>query len=333
MNSIEFETALFAMRDRYYRYRQVKDLSEGFRPVGGKLGDFCVVEHRDRYHFFAIERRLQEGTPFYPGHEAYFCHASTADLVHWEVHDPVLWVRPGTWEGAHVWAPFILPWQGRYVMAYTGVNRYGSQNIGLAFSEDLFQWERWAGNPLSPAKERSWAFWRDDGIASCRDPHLLWHNGRVYMTYTADTREGASCIALTSTTDWETWGDQGPILVGPTSGYEPRLEGGHPQGQLESSNLIRKGDRWFLLVQESRRGTSIKNWIYTSDRLDRFEYAKGREFWPGAYTVEVVKERGDMALLACTGTIRFGVVDWSEKEPVARFVTDFKELATWRLGS
>ena len=330
MNSIEFETALFAMRDRHYRQRTVEALDAGFRPVGGVLADFTVIGHQGRYHFFAIERRLQEGTPFYPGHETYFCHASTANFTDWEVHDPVMWVQPGTWEGAHVWAPCILRWSERYIMAYTGVNRFGSQDIGLALSTDLFEWQRWEGNPIGPAKERDWAFWRTDGIASCRDPHLLIHDGRVYMTYTANTRAGASCIALASTADFRTWQDHGPILIGTADGYEPHLAGGHPKGQLESANLLYRGGRWLLLVQEKRRDMEVKNWIYESDRMDRFDYAAGREFWRDAYTVEVVIERGSRALLACTGAIRFGVTDWAQARPVASFITEEAQLGEWR---
>jgi len=46
--------------------------------------DFCTIEHRGHRHFFYIERRLTEGTPFYPGHEICFGHASTADFFHWQ---------------------------------------------------------------------------------------------------------------------------------------------------------------------------------------------------------------------------------------------------------
>ncbi len=68
-----------------------------------------------------------------------------------------------------------------------------------------------------------------------------------------------------NTTDFERWNDHGPILVGVADGYEPRLAGGHVQGQLESSNLLYRNDRWFLLVQEKRRNSAVKNWSSRSD--------------------------------------------------------------------
>lgn len=113
---LDFEKKLAEMRLELYRHPPIDILKKGFRPIGGRLADFCTIGHQGRHHFFYIERRLTEGTPFYPGHEIYFGHASTADFFHWEVHDPVMLVRPGTWEGAHVWAPFMT-----YLEALRGV--------------------------------------------------------------------------------------------------------------------------------------------------------------------------------------------------------------------
>ncbi len=328
---IDFEEKLAAMRAGFYRRPPVDIIQTGFRPVGGRVADFGTAAHEGRYHFFYIERRLQEGTPFYPGHEAYFGHASTADLFEWEVHEPVMWVRPGTWEGAHVWAPCVIRHGEEYLMAYTGVSAVLSQDIGLAFSRDLFNWRRCPYNPISPCRDRPWAFWRTDGIASCRDPDLFRHDGRLWMTYTANTREGATCIALCSTTDLRSWEDHGPIVVGPSDGYEPRLEGGHPQGSFESAKMFHKRGRWFLTLKAAVRDTKIRCWIIESDRLDRFDFKAGREFWSGSAGVEVVRERGDRSLLASFGDghIRFGETDWSADRPVGRFITSAEELRAW----
>ena len=155
------------------------------------------------------------------------------------------------------------------------------------------------------------------------------------MTYTANSREGASCIAMCSTTDFATWEDHGPILVGPADGYEMvttranPFGKGRPQGQLESSCLLRRHGRWYLFVQTHLRDTPVRNWVFESDEMRSFDLGAGREFWPGAYTVEVVKERGTKALLACTGPIRFGTVDWAAERPSARFVTSADELENW----
>lgn len=332
MNVIEFQNALFDMRMQLYRHPPRDIIKEGFRPVSGSCADFCVIEHEGAYHFFYIERRLQEGTPFYPGNEIYFGHASTPDFFDWEVHDPVMLIRPGTWECAHVWAPVILKHGGRYVMAYTGLNNYISQNIGLAFSEDLFDWTRYPGNPISPCKDRDWCDWREDRISGCRDPHLLEHEGRVYMTYTTHTVRGEACVAMASTDDLVKWQDHGPILIGPDDGYEPVLQGGHPQGSLESTNLLRKGDKWYLIVNAGIRGTPFSHCIWESDRMDSFDFPRYRDFWPEGGCIEIVKERGSRSLLAAIiwGCIKFGEVDWSEPQPVVRTITSREQLEAWQ---
>lgn len=333
MNIIEFERQLFEMRMARYRHPEIDIIKEGFRPVSGKVADFAVAERDGVYHFYYIERRLTEGTPFYPGNEIYFGHASTANFFDWEVHDPVLLIRPGTWESAHVWAPCIVPDGKRWVMAYTGLNDRISQDIGLAFSEDLFNWTRWEGNPISPCKDRAWAHWREDSISSCRDPHVLRHEGRVWMAYTANTVEGASCIALASSPDLEHWEDHGPILVGPADGYEPRLQGGHPQGSLESCCLLTRNGKWYLLVKSKFRHSDIHNWIFEGkDITGPYDMPSGREFWAGALGIEVIKDKGSRSLLACFvgGTIRFGQVDWSQEQPTAAFVSSAEELKAWQ---
>jgi hypothetical protein len=331
-NIIEFEKTLARMRFEHYRHPPVDILKEGFRPVGGRVADFATVRHAGRDHFFYIERRLQEGTPFFPGHEIYLGHASTANFFDWEVHDPVMLVRPGTWEEAHVWAPMILPHGDEFIMAYTGLNRHLSQNLGLASSKDLFEWTRWKSNPISPCKGAAWAAWWENDIASCRDPHLVRHDGRVWMAYTANTKAGATCIALTSTKDFRQWKDHGPILIGPASGYEPKLWGGHTQGSFESANLSFRKGRWMLVFHAVIRDKGRGTWAVQSDRIDSFRADKMWRFWDDGACVEVMRDQGDQSLLAGVvgGCIKFGEVNWAAPHPVARTLKRREELERWQ---
>lgn len=328
----DFEQQLKRMRFELYHHPTVDIVEKGFRPVGGQLADFATVHHAGRDHFFYIERRLQEGTPFFPGHEIYFGHASTPDFFTWEVHDPVMLVRPGTWEEAHVWAPMILRVGREFVMAYTGLNRHLSQNIGLASSRDLFTWKRWRRNPLSPCRNAAWASWSEDDIASCRDPHLLHHGGRFWMVYTANTRTGATCLALASSLDLRRWQDHGPILTGPTSGYEPRLWGGHAQGSYESANLCHRLGRWFLVFTAATRERGRATWAVASDQLDSFERREWWRFWDEGGCVEVVRDRGERSLIAgvVRGCLRFGEVNWAEAQPAVRTIQSREQLAAWQ---
>jgi len=331
MNLLEFQRELKRMRFEHYRHPPVDILKDGFRPVGGKIADFATARHNGRDHFFYIERRLQEGTPFYPGHEIYFGHASTPDFFEWEVHDPVMLVRPGTWEEAHVWAPVILQERDEFIMAYTGLNRHLSQNIGLASSQDLFEWTRWSSNPISPCKGAAWAAWSETDIASCRDPHLFRHDGRVWMSYSAATKEGAACLALASTADFRQWKDHGPIIVGPTTGYEPNLTGGHAQGSFESANLSFRQGRWILLTKAPIRDQRVRTWAAASDHLDSFRMDQMWPFWKDAIGVEVLRNQGPRSLLAgmVAGYLCLADVDWAEPQAQARKITDRDTLRRW----
>lgn len=331
MTIIDFEKTLSRMRADHYRHPPTDIINEGFRPVGGSPADFSVILHEGRYHFFYIERRLTEGTPFYPGHEIYFGHASTADFFTWEVHDPVMLVRPGTWEEAHVWAPYILKQGDQYIMAYTGLNRHLSQDLGLASSRDMFEWKRWDSNPISPLKHADWAAWWTNDIASCRDPHLVPHDGRIYMTYTANTKEGATCIALASTSNWKQWRDHGPIIVGAASGYVPLLTGGHPQGSFESSNLSFRAGRWILFFHASIRDKGRGSWILQSDRIDKFDVNAIEPFWPDYAVIEVVKDHGTKSLMAGVfdRRFKFGQINWADSHPQPQPVTR-EQLIAWQ---
>ena len=190
---------------KQYREPAVDIINEGFRPPSGSIADFCAIERQGRYHFFYIERRLKEGLPGFYGNECYIGHASTGNFMEWQIHSPEIWVQPGTWESLIVAAPNIIRYRDSYIMAYNGVSDCATQNIGLAFSDNPVDWRRWENNPLSPCTETEWAFWREDGPTSCRDAHLFEHQGRLWMAYTANTAEGASCIPLTSTNDLVNW--------------------------------------------------------------------------------------------------------------------------------
>ena len=194
------------------------------------------------------------------------------------------------------------------------------------------RWTRWKSNPISPAKGATWAYWREDNICSCRDPDLFRHDGRVWMPYTANTREGATCIALTSTADFKKWKDHGPILLGPATGYEPRIEGGHPQGSFESSNLSFRNGRYFLIFNASIRNLGHGSWAATSNRIDSFLTDKFYNFWKDAGCIEVVRDKGTRSLLAGVmgGCLRFGEVDWSEPQPTARTITEREALQRWQ---
>jgi len=79
------------MRFENYRHPKIDILKEGFRPVA-EGGGLRTGRLNGRDHFFYIERRLQEGTPFYPARNL-FRPRLDGQLLRLEVHDPALVIR------------------------------------------------------------------------------------------------------------------------------------------------------------------------------------------------------------------------------------------------
>lgn len=75
------------------------------------------------------------------------------------------------------------------------------------------------------------------------------------------------------------------------------------------------------------RGT----WAVSSDRIDSFSTKNMWRFWNEGACIEVVREHGSKTLLAglAGGCIRFGEVDWSGSQPVAKTIIDRETLQRW----
>lgn len=100
-------------------------------------------------------------------------HATSRDLVTWQLHDPVLRKGdPGTYDGICPATGSVLRFRGRYWMAYTGNWSGPEPTVAIAVSDDLFNWEKLPENPVTridpryyddiPRRPpRDWLHWRD----------------------------------------------------------------------------------------------------------------------------------------------------------------------------
>ncbi len=272
-------------------------LRVGYAPKGFYLKDHCLIKVGSLYHLFHIA-----GTPnvscCLPGNELWLGHASTADFVRWQTHEPCLYVRPGSWDGGHVIAPFVLEHDGRFWMFYAGCTVDNTQRIGLAVSQDLFTWERVGDGPLIRPEEYGWAFCPTRGGASCRDPHVLRVGDQFLLYYTAITREGRACVALATSTDLLNWQDCGPCYV--AEDLTP----------CESSNVQEMGGRYYLFF-----GGHVEHWSYVvSDNPWRWPAQRPRPVGKGITGMEVVCRR-DPHWLVTFFRLFLGMLDWSVPLP------------------
>lgn len=291
------------------RHHQEDWLRLGYTPAGFYLKDFCLHEVDGVFHLYHIA-----GTPGVscglPGNELFFGHATTRDFLHWETHEPALFIDIRGWDHGHVFAPYVVAHGGRHWMLYTGVATDNTQRIGLATSSDLFHWERASDRPVIRPEEYGWAFCPTTGGAACRDPHVLAHEGTWQMYYTAVTADGRGCVARASSRNLRDWHDEGVAYV--FSGWN----------QCESSNVQRADDgRWLLFFGGHHAWSCV-----ASDNPYRWPDVAPTALRADITGMEVVRRRGPRWLVAYFGLdyyrLTVGVLDWTEPAPTIRQITE-----------
>ncbi|MEJ2719971.1 MAG: family 43 glycosylhydrolase [bacterium] len=230
-----------------------------FTEFGTQVKDHCVVRVGSDYHLFYLR-----GSP-----DINIGHAISQDLKHWEQLDPVLYVQPGTWDSLALWAPQILrdPDGSGYVMYYTGVNRRGCQQTGIAVSADLYDWAKIPWPVYHP--DPSWAQWDENVWSHGRDPFVFKYNGLYLQLLTAKTIGGMGAIACGASTDGFNWQDVGPLYV-------------HNNWHvLESLQCLERNNKYYLFyTEEVVNGTSymmsddlFSGWDGTTSTLIDFGHA------------------------------------------------------------
>ena len=246
---------------------------------GRYLNDHCLIHHDAKWHLFGIHGNVRR--PEDPiAVESSILHATSPDLRSWTIHPNVI-ERTGQWpELTHVYAPHVIAHHERFFMLYCANDELGTQRICLATSNDLFTWERYAGNPVI-APSLSWSKWPGFGLPSrdearqligrcdaigikdhyrfkartggtyggCRDPHInLLPDGRFIAYWVSRMNESFGhnlvCVAASISDDLVHWQEIGPVYsqtAWPLDD-EPTLE-------VESPCVVYKDDRWWLFFK------------------------------------------------------------------------------------
>lgn len=280
-----------------------------FSREGEYIKDYFIFKEEDTYHLFynvgeaGATQDWQES-----GNEKAFGHATSKDLNNWENHPRILHVQPNSWEGQVVSAPSVLEHQGTYYMVYTGFDDrvFGKQSIGLAISKDLFNWERYEGNPIYTALD--WTMISPEGWTDLRDAHIIRYKDEFLMFTMTTTTEGEGAIALAASPDAREWTDLGPALI--------------TFSQPESPRVFRHEDKYYMFATSGEGKILVKakdpkanDWTEVP-----FQWPESG-LWSGW---EVVQDKDRMIFSAFLwkhegNFIRFWEIDWDGETPVVKY--------------
>lgn len=225
---------------------------------GRYLNDHCLVKKGNEWHFFGIVGDLPsiQKKPGNLPNETSFAHASSRDITrNWTVHPDVIGVC-GVWpEIRNVYAPYVIEHGGVFYMLYCATDGMGTQRICLATSKDLFQWDRYAGNPVI-VPSVFWSRWpgfgidKNDGKSSfggCRDPHIIKLDDGRFVAYWVSLLqerfgENLACVAASISHDLIHWQEIGPIFAMKTW-HQPLTQ------EVESPCVIFKDGRYWLFFK------------------------------------------------------------------------------------
>ena len=233
---------------------------------GKYICDFCILQHEGKYHLFHIRGNrgaFSTYTLYNNGSEEDLGHATSSDLVVWQRHEPVVpRGARGSWDEFKVLAPHIVQKDGIYYMFYTGLNcphpewkrNHSLERIGLATSQDLFNWEKHPNNPIVTPGD--WAMWGEPKppgnvrMSAGRDSMVFFDNRKnVYiMYYTATMKDGRACIGTATSNNLLDWQDNGPTYIEDDMTYN----------RCESPYLCQEGDRYYLFY--SGKGEREDHW-------------------------------------------------------------------------
>ncbi len=207
--------------------------------------DFWLCRKGNNHHIFYLQAPKSLGDERLRHHNASIGHACSTDLVNWTILPEAIGPgRTGEWDDLATWTGCTIRKNENWYLFYTGVNQAENglvQRIGVAVSEDLLHWKKYAGNPVLEADPGWYELldpdtWHDQ---AWRDPWVFEKDGLFHAFITARVKKGATdgrgVIAHAISEDILNWSVQAPVT-------EPGCF-----GQLEVPQLIEVNSHSYLI--------------------------------------------------------------------------------------
>lgn len=251
-----------------------------YHPPGMWAWDFWFARQGDTYHAFYLQAPFCLVEPMLKHNHQHVGHATSRDLWHWVNQGPALVPVQGTWNDLSIATGSTVAHDGRWWMVYTGRGSKGG-GIGLAVSDDLMQWRKVGEGPVVPLGARFDGTWQGRPVqwVGLADPYIYpepvdgWFHMIINSRMVGAPLNQSGCLTTMRSRDLKTW--------------EPHAVLAYPQWweRLETPQLWRRGDRWYLyfggahdhelpekftadVPPEVRAMTRRGNFVFTSDRMD-----------------------------------------------------------------
>ncbi|MEF9425712.1 MAG: glycosidase [Candidatus Mariimomonas ferrooxydans] len=191
------------------------------------------------------------------------CLATSKDLLHWEKHGQILQPKKGRWDSGQIKAGAILPEKingkyGKYIMYFMGEEKPWKTAIGIAYSEDLFNWYEPHDDPVVvPRKDH----FDNYGVEPGPNPVVV--NEGILLIYNGWGRDsiykpGGILFSVDEPSKIIKRTDE-PILL-PCQNYGKEFGTGN---HVVAEGLIMDGNRWLLYYGAADRVTCLA--IYDSE--------------------------------------------------------------------
>ncbi|HTM58319.1 MAG TPA: family 43 glycosylhydrolase [Candidatus Udaeobacter sp.] len=225
-------------------------------PLPYRAKECAFVWDGGQFHVFYIRDNIN--APF-DSTERDFGHAVSYDLVHWSDLDPILPIRPSSWDNFHVWSPTIVHKDSLWYLFYAGVTYVPDavnrrQSIGLATSPDLMSWTR-LDQPILGCAEIPWAYCDSSSAngGDFRDPFVMEDPATpgswlMYVCTRPDAARDEMVLGLSeSSGDLTQWTDRMPMWnTDPFHSFSPLIE---------SPAMIDHDGLWYLFYDTNSSHT------------------------------------------------------------------------------
>ena len=259
------------------------------------IWDSWVADDGERYHLFFLKAPRVLGDPDLRHHHARIGHASSLDLVDWEVHEDALGPADTGFDSLALWTGSVARGDdGIWRLYYSALNTEGrgihDQRVGMAESDDLMTWRR-VGTEQLVAPDGRWYWVNGDGTSGTwRDPFVYRDGDGWHMLITARAagaeRRFDGVLAHARSADMRRW-ELGPPLTRPAH-----------FGQHEVSQVRCVDGQWLLVFtchpDEQADPRPFCTWYALGESaLGPFDVASARPFEdePSLFAAPLVQRR------------------------------------------